>query len=68
MIADVLGHSSGSVVMAIIIMFVCIAAFIGVIIWSVRLRNADVDEMSRIPLDDEKSISKGGAIDGQVQR
>ena len=62
---DVLGNSTSSVVAAIIIMFACIAAFAGVVIWTIRLKHADVTEMSRIPLDEAQDVlQKGGSDNG----
>jgi len=57
MIGDVLNSIAEARVFAIIGLLVLLALFVGIVIWTLRLKKRDVNRMKNLPLDD--SLEEG---------
>lgn len=53
MIKDVLNSIAEARVLAIVGLLVLVALFVGIVIWTLRLKKSDVQKMKQLPLDDE---------------
>lgn len=57
MIGDVLNSIAEARVFAVIGLLVLLALFVGIVIWTLRLKKRDVNRMKNLPLDD--SLEEG---------
>lgn len=62
MISEVLSAMKGAAFFPIVALVVFIAAFVGIVIWVVRMRKLDVQRYSRLPL--EESVDEGDSTHG----
>ncbi len=60
MISEVLSSIQNVEVYPIVTMLLFIAAFVGVVIWTFRLRKHEVARLSRLPLDDSLTSDTQG--------
>lgn len=63
MISEALSSIRNVAVYPVVTLLIFFTAFLGIVVWTVRLRKSEVVRMSRIPLDD----SMGSEHEGEQQ-